>query len=418
MIEQIQNSKKSEKYFKLLSSGINHLWDNTKELGIDKFVINTLEILMLLERDEYINNIKLTKSQKEENNISNISNISPDKANGVYNRSFKSLSKNHLTINIPRSRTGNFKPLVIEILKQNQEQINELTLLLYQKGMSSRDISDVLKKIFCEDISYATISNLAEKFHDIRLAWENTKLDICYKVVYMDAMYQTLRREDSYSKEAIHIAYGITQDNKRELLSLSVNPTESANSWEEVLKNLKETKGVENIDLIVADGLPNLEDKIHQYYPGTIFQKCVIHKQRQILLKTRPKEKAEMAEGLKDLFDNFDENSTIENAKNKLENFISTWKEKYPKIRSYFNEGVIDYYFSYIKFNKLVRRSIYTTNGIENLNKQIRRATKNKLSFEKENRLLDYVFVVIKDFEEKNWAKYPVHLFKNWSKVG
>ena len=94
MIEQIQNSKKSEKYFKLLSSGINHLWDNTKELGIDKFVINTLEILMLLERDEYINNIKLTKSQKEENNISNISNISPDKANGVYNRSFKSLSKN------------------------------------------------------------------------------------------------------------------------------------------------------------------------------------------------------------------------------------------------------------------------------------------------------------------------------------
>jgi hypothetical protein len=64
MIKQIQNSKKSEKYLKLLSSGINHLWSNSKELGIDKFVINTLEILMLLERDEYLNNIKLTKKEK------------------------------------------------------------------------------------------------------------------------------------------------------------------------------------------------------------------------------------------------------------------------------------------------------------------------------------------------------------------
>ena len=201
-------------------------------------------------------------------------------------------------------------------------------------------------------------------------------------------------------------------------MSLSVNPTESANSWEEVLKDLKEKRGVEKIDLIIADGLPNLEDKIHQYYPKAIFQKCVIHKQRQILLKTRPKEKAEMADDLKHLFDNFDNDSTIENAKNKLEIFINKWKVKYPNLKNHFNEGVIDYYFSYIKFNKEVRRSIYTTNGIENLNKQIRKATRNKLSFEKEGRLIDYIFIVIKDFEEKNWQKYPVHLFKNWSKVG
>jgi putative transposase len=396
---------------------MSHLWSNTKELGIDKFVINTLEILMLLERDEYLNNIKLTKAQKEENNISNINNISPDKANGIYKRSFKSLCKNHLTINIPRSRTGHFKPLVIEILKQNQEQINELTLLLYQKGMTSRDISDIMKKFFSEDISHNTISNLANQFNDIRLAWESSKLDKSYKVVYMDAMYQTLRRGDSYSKEAVHIAYGVTTDNRRELLHLSVNPTESSNSWEEVLKDLKEKRGVENIDLIIADGLPNLEDKIHQYYPGTIFQKCVIHKQRQILLKTRPKEKAEMAEDLKHVFDNFDESSTIKNAKNKLQSLIDKWKERYPNLKNHFNEGIIDYYFSYVKFNKEVRRSIYTTNGIENLNKQIRKATKNKLSFEKEGRLIDYIFIVIKDFEEKNWQKYPVHLFKNWSKV-
>jgi transposase-like protein len=409
IIEKIQNSKKSDKYFNLLSSGMNHLWSNTKDIGIDRFVINTLEILMLIERDQYLSNLKSLR--KKDNNVKY------DKANGAYKRSFKSLSENNLTINIPRSRSGEFRPLVIEILKQNQEQINDLTLTLYQKGLSTRDISDILKKMFSENISHSTISNLAERFNDVRLSWENSKLDKSYKVIYMDALYQTLRREDSYSKEAVHIIYGVTENNKRELLSLSVNPTESSDSWEELLKILKEKKGVENIDLVIADGLKGLEDKIHQYYPKSIFQKCVIHKERQILLKTRPKDKEEVGKDLKDIFDNFDKESTIENAKNKLNIFLNKWKLKYPNFKNYFNEGIIDYYFSYILFNKDIRRSIYSTNSIENLNKQIRKATKNKLSFEKENRLLDYIFVVIKDFEEKNWQKYPVHLFKNWEKI-
>ena len=89
MIEQIQNSKKSEKYFKLLSSGINHLWDNSREVGVDTFVVNTLEILMLLERDEYLRNIKLTQKEKEKQIVIE-NNISSDKANGSYVRSFKS----------------------------------------------------------------------------------------------------------------------------------------------------------------------------------------------------------------------------------------------------------------------------------------------------------------------------------------
>ncbi|MBU1991477.1 transposase [Patescibacteria group bacterium] len=58
-----------------------------------------------------------------------------------------------------------------------------------------------------------------------------------------------------------------------------------------------------------------------------------------------------------------------------------------------------------------VRRIIYTTNSIENLNKHIRKGTKNKLSFESPERLLDYVFIIIKEFEHKNWSRYPVSQF-------
>ena len=54
---------------------------------------------------------------------------------------------------------------------------------------------------------------------------------------------------------------------------------------------------------------------------------------------------------------------------------------------------------------------IYTTNSIENLNKHIRKGTKNKLSFELPERLLNYVFIIIKEFEHKNWSRFTVHQF-------
>jgi transposase-like protein len=60
---------------------------------------------------------------------------------------------------------------------------------------------------------------------------------------------------------------------------------------------------------------------------------------------------------------------------------------------------------------------IYTTNSLENLNRQARKATKNKLSFESPERLLNYVFMVIKEFEEKNYMKYPVTQYMFFKKV-
>ena len=150
-------------------------------------------------------------------------------------------------------------------------------------------------------------------------------------------------------------------------------------------------------------------------YPGSKFQKCVVHKMRQILKKTRPKDKAEMASDLKNLFDNFMQDSTTENALEKLEKFKNKWRKKYSNIDSYFNEGVVEYYFTYIQFDEKVRRMIYTTNSIENLNRIIRKGTKNKLSFESPDNLLDYVFMIIKDFEERNWMKYPIKNYDDFN---
>ena len=202
---------------KALLYGLKNLRLSLSGLNLEQFVINTLETLMYMERDEYLAQLK---SQGETN-----------KANGTYPRNFKSLSRNSLIINVPRTRNSDFKPFVLEFLKYNQEQVNDLVLTLYRKGLTTRDVSDVLKNFFGEEISYSQVSNLAESFNELRKAWENSQLETHYKVAFCDAIYITVKRDKSYAKEPVHIVYGVRDDNKRELLDIMVNPTETASSW-------------------------------------------------------------------------------------------------------------------------------------------------------------------------------------------
>lgn len=391
----------SEKTEKLLEKSIKNLRENlSDDISMDVFVKATIETLMTIERDEYLNETTNTK----------------EKGNGHYGRVMHSLSRNALMVNIPRTRVGLFSPATLELLKINREKVDQIALSLYKKGMTSNDIEEFMKEVFEEGMSPAKISNLSKAFNKFRTAWENSPLEKHYKVVFGDVVFITVRRGNEYAKEGVYIAYGVREDNRRELLCLSQNPTESAEYWQEVLQTVKD-RGVEEIDLFVADGVKSLEDRFLELYPQGEFQKCVVHKQRDILRKARPFDKKEIGSDLKEVFDNFDKDATLEKALKKVDEFLKKWKVKYPGFKNSFKEGNIEYYFTYIKFDTRVRRMIYTSNSIENLNRQVRKTTKNKLSFESPERLLDYVFMVIKEFEEKNYMKYPVSNYKYFKKI-
>jgi putative transposase len=381
---------------KFMETNLRNLHKALSTLTMDEFVVNCLESLMTIDRDYYLK----------------CANDPTEKGNGYYTRLFRSLTRNSLTIQIPRTRNAGFYPMAMEVVKQNKADIDDFCLLLTQKGMTTRDISDVLKKFFGENKSHTSINNLAEKFRDLRMAWENSKLEKHYVAVFCDVLFVVVRRGDSYSKEGVYLACGVREDGKREVLLVENSPTESTTVWGEFFEKLR-VRGVEKIDLIVADGLKGLEDEVLGTFKGSLFQKCVVHKMRNILNKTRPKDKGQMAIDLKEIFYNFEDSANLADAMRKLEEFCLKWEERYSNIRRFFNEGETEYYFTYLKFPPSIRRMIYTTNCIENLNKTIRKATKNKLSFESPDTLLDYVFMAIKDFEDSNWMKYPVHQFRN-----
>ncbi len=375
-----------------LETSIKNMRGALCDISMEQFVVKNLETLFGLEREEYLE--KMTE----------------DKGNGYYSRSFQSLMKSGIQINVPRTRESGFSPIAIELFKMNQDQVNELVLTLYKKGMTTRDISDVMTDFFGDSVSHTTVANLAEQFHGIRIAWEKSKLDTTYHAVFCDCIFITVRRGDSYEKEAVYVAYGVTEHNTRELLALAINPTESTTVWKEIFLSLKE-RGVKKVSLVIADGIKGMEDVVMESWRETKIQKCVVHKMRNVLNDIRPKEKKEAATDLKQVFDNFSESATKEKAYKKVEEFITKWETKYPTIKKHFDPKTVPYYFTYIDYPPEVRRMIYTTNSIENLNKHIRKGTKNKLSFESPERLLDYVFIIIKEFENKNWSRFPVNQF-------
>lgn len=375
-----------------LESSVKNMRAALSDLTMEQFVIQNLQTLFGLEREEYLE--KATR----------------DKGNGYYSRSLQALMKNGIQINVPRTRESGFAPIALQLFKMSQDQVNELVLTLYKKGMTTRDVSDVMTDFFGDSVSHTTVANLAEQFHGIREAWEKSPLDPTYHAIFCDCIFITVRRGDSYEKEAVYVAYGVTERNTRELLALEINPTESTSTWKKIFSSLKR-KGVSNVSLVIADGITGMEDVVMEAWRKTKLQKCVVHKMRNVLNDIRPKEKAEVADDLKHVFDNFDASATKLEAYKKVDSFISTWKTKYPAIGRHFDKKTLEYYFTYIDYPPSVRRMIYTTNSIENLNKHIRKGTKNKLSFESPERLLDYVFIIIKEFEHKNWSRFPVHQF-------
>ena len=316
-----------------------------------------------------------------------------------------------MQIKIPRTRNGAFTPLTLELIQQHKEQVQDFALLLYKKGLSSRDVSETLEEYFGESMSRTTINNLAESFHEIRKKWEAKPLDKRYKVVYSDALYVSVKRNNNYSKEAVYVIYGVKADNTRELLHLSLNPTEGANVWGESFEVLK-ARGVLSIDLIVSDGIQGFEEAVLPHFPKARYQCCVVHKMRSLLTKVRPKDKVEFSKGLTSIFDNFESGSTKEEAYQKLEEFKLKWQQAYPVVRTALASEKMAAYFTYIDFPKEVRRMIYTTNTIENLNRQIRKVIKTKVTFDKPGNLLDLVFMVVRDYQYNKWTKYPVHAFK------
>lgn len=292
--------------------------------------------------------------------------------NGSYDRTLHTRFGD-IKLTIPRDRNGEFEQKTIPPYSRSSDSLETMVIHLYRKGITTEEISDLIEKMYGHHYSKGTVSNISAAIQDEVVAFHHRPLNKRYVVIYADATYLNVRR-DCVDKEALHVLLGITPEGKKEILSYALYPTEGAENYSEMLADIQ-SRGVEQVLLFVSDGLPGFRDACKKVYPKADHQSCWVHICRNVMKNVRPKDRKAVLADLKTVY-------TAENADaatTELARFCEKYGKFYPKMVEKFSDTRS--LFSFYKFPQEIRQSIYTTNLIENMNKQLKRTTKRKEQF-------------------------------------
>lgn len=356
---------------------------------LEDFILSLIKSMMeTLMQAELTELLKYDKYAVEGHNSGN-------SRNGYYKRSYETKYGKLNDLNIPRDRNGEFEQQLIPPYKRRDGWLEDMVIQLYANGVSTREIGTIIEKLYKNNYSPTTISNITDVAIEEINKWRQRPLKKRYSVLFIDAMSVKLRR-DTVANDSVYFILGIDEEGYREVLDFYIGTTESSYVWEEVFRSLKQ-RGVTEVLLGVMDGLPGLEDAFNKVFPKADVQRCVVHKVRNTIRKVRKKDLPQLLEDLKSVY----ESVTKDQAMNMLDEFSTKWGKIYPKVVDSWNNT--SSLFTYYDYPQAIRKAIYTTNWIERFNKEARRLTKTKNSFPNEDALSKILYFKIVQSNSK-WS--------------
>lgn len=335
--------------------------------------ISELLLRIANEKDGYRQLLKLSLEAIMKAERESFNDMHNDSSNG-YRLSSVYAQNGKLELVVPRSRHHNFYPLILGLIKDQESESKEMAFELYKAGLTTVQVGEIFEKIYGHHYSKSAISQMMDNARVDVNSWLGRKLDSCYPVIYIDATYWCTRRDKSTSSEAYYTILGVKQDRTREVLAVINHPTEGASNWEEAFTGLK-LRGVQEVQLVVCDGLAGIENVINTAFPKAAIQLCTVHLNRNVLAKVKPMDKSEIAKDFKEVLNPENPWDTQEDGVKRLHHFVDKWKKKYPSLTIY-KGNRYHLYFTYLNYEVAIRRMIYTTNWIERLNRNYKRTLK------------------------------------------
>lgn len=242
--------------------------------------------------------------------------------------------------------------------------------------MTTTDIKDQIRELYDVEISAETVSNITSRIMPLVSEWQNRPLEKTYSFVFMDAIHYKVREDKQIVVKAAYVVLGVNMDGEKEVLGIWIGANESSKFWLSVLNDLK-NRGVENVLILCADGLKGFKEAISAVYPFAKIQRCIVHQIRASVKYIPYKDKKAFIADLKKIYGAVNEDAAMaallelqEKWGSKYPNAVSSWKENWDNLITFF------------AFPNFIRKIMYTTNVIENLNSQFRKVTKNKKYFQ------------------------------------
>ncbi|WP_024752564.1 IS256 family transposase [Treponema phagedenis] len=325
--------------------------------------------------------------------------------NGSSKKTVKS-SSGEIEIQIPRDREGTFEPQVVKKYQKDISNIENQIISMYAKGMTTRDISNHIKEIYGFGLSESMVSKITNKILPSIEEWQNRPLVSVYPIVFLDAIHYNVRENSIIVKKAVYIALGYTSEGFKEILGMWVGENESSKYWLMVLNQLKD-RGLEDVLIFSTDNLTGFTQAIEAVYPKAEIQKCIIHQIRSSTKYVSYKDIKELMNDLKTVY----KAPTEEIALVQLDEFEEKWGNKYPTCVDSWRRNWAEL-STYFKYPQEMRTLIYTTNSMENFNRQLRKVTKNKSIFPSDYALQKSLYLAMIDASEK-WTQR----IRGWDKI-
>ena len=329
---------------------------------------------------------------------------SPNRRNG---RSRKTVQGDlgELTIATPRDRDGTFEPQLVGKHQRRLAGFDEKILALYAKGMTTRDIQEIVQQLYGVEVSAPLISEITADLDAEATAWRTRPLESVWPIVYFDGIVVHARNDDGrVAQRTVYVALGVNLQGHKELLGLWLGQAEGAKFWLACLTDLK-NRGLQDIFVACIDGLSGFAEAIHAAYPETKVQLCIVHLVRAALRYVSTADSKEVAADLKKIYGA----ATVVEAEQALGNFAQAWDEKYPTIAKMWRAKWPDI-ITLFDFPPPIRRAIYTTNAIESVNSAIRKFTRNRKIYPNEESALKIVYMAIREASRK-WTM-PIRKWK------
>ncbi len=325
--------------------------------------------------------------------------VKPNKRNGKRGKEIRSVA-GPIEVSYSRDRTGTFEPITVG--KRQHELgvgFDQQILELYAMGNSQSDIRLHLERMYGVQMNEARISSVVNATWEVVNNWHKRPLAACYVVLFVDAIHISVCRNGAYSKVAVYAVYGVTIEGSREIIAFYVGQGgESATEWGRCLQDLK-TRGVEDVFHLCSDGLSGLHEVLSTAFPLSSIQRCVVHKMRNCMRLVDDKDSRQVVRQLKEVYTAVNEAQ----ARQRLEDFGSYWQGKYDCIVQLWEKDWTEL-MACMNLGVELRKITYTTNAIENLNREIRRVTKTKAGWTSDRALLIQLFLSL-ERKKKSWNK-------------
>ena len=265
-----------------------------------------------------------------------------------------------------------------------------MVISLVARGMATGDVQAHLAEVYGKNVSRQQISNITDAVVENMTEWQNRPLDVVYPVIFIDAINVKIR-DGQVANRPIYVALAVTCEGERDVLGLWAGDHgdgEGAKYWLRVLSEIK-NRGVNDVCMVICDGLKHLPAAVAQVWPRTIVQACIVHLMRSSFDYASRRDWTGVAAALKPVY-------TAASELDALERFVgfteSDLGRRYPAIGRLLENAWAEF-VPFLAFDREIRTVICTTNAIESVNSRFRRAVNARGHFPTERAALKCLYM-------------------------